>query len=131
MDTKNIKNPDHAGIKILFLSLKPDSYGRKFWSLFGGIGPVTRYVHQTRPSTLKITIPVRATARNHPEITNKWDIIFQYDNAIQRVSLTGWNKLLAFDWDTLILNHLPYSPDIALFDYYLFHSLKHFGHQKK
>ncbi|CAK9804101.1 Mariner Mos1 transposase [Anthophora plagiata] len=50
------------------------------------------------------------------------NVILHHDNARPHTSLTTRQKLLHFDWD--VLPHPLYSPDLAPFDFYLFHSLQ-------
>ncbi|XP_046832405.1 histone-lysine N-methyltransferase SETMAR-like [Vespa crabro] len=61
-------------------------------------------------------------AEKWPELMNWHGVIFHHDNARPHVALAIRQKLLQFDWD--VLPHLPYSSDLAPFDYYLFLSLK-------
>ena len=57
-----------------------------------------------------------------PELVNRKCIIFHQDNARLHVSLMTREKLLQLGWEVLI--HLPYSPDVAPSDFYLFWSLQ-------
>ena len=54
-------------------------------------------------------------------ITRK-GVIFHQDNARPHISLVTRKKLLQLDWE--VMSHPPYSPDLALSDYYLFRSLQ-------
>ena len=53
-----------------------------------------------------------------PELVNRKGVIFHYDNATPNTR----QKLLRFGWEVML--HLPYSPDLAPSDYYLFRSLQ-------
>ena len=58
-----------------------------------------------------------------PGLANRHGVVFHQDNARPDVSVKTMLKLKGFGWD--ILNHPPYSPDIASLDYYLFQSMEH------
>lgn len=53
--TRNANNPDPVEIKVPFLSLKPNSYRKMFWSQFDEIGSTTIDSHLTIASIPKIT----------------------------------------------------------------------------
>ena len=57
-----------------------------------------------------------------PELVNRKGVIPYHDNAIPHTSLATHQKLLRLDWEVML--HLPYSPDLAPSDYYLFGSLQ-------
>ena len=57
-------------------------------------------------------------------MTNRKGVVFHHDNARPHTSLVTRQKLLELGWD--VLPHPPYSPDLALFDYFLFRSLQNF-----
>ncbi|CAK9796075.1 Histone-lysine N-methyltransferase SETMAR [Anthophora plagiata] len=63
-----------------------------------------------------------AIAEKWPELSNRRGVVFHHDNARPHVLLDVRQKLLQFYWDAL--PHLPYSPDLAPSDYYLFLLLK-------
>ena len=48
-------------------------------------------------------------------------IIFHHDNARPHVAISVKKYLENSEWEVLL--HLPYSPDLALSDYYLFRSM--------
>ncbi|XP_054158710.1 histone-lysine N-methyltransferase SETMAR-like [Oppia nitens] len=62
-------------------------------------------------------------------MVNKWGVNFQQDNAPSHTAKTTKNLLKQFGWK--IVDHPPYSPDIAPSDYYLFRSMRHFLDGKK
>lgn len=62
-----------------------------------------------------------AITEKQPELANRWDIVFHYNNAKLYIVLAVKKKLLQFDWDVL---HVLYSLNLILSDYYLFLSLK-------
>lgn len=131
--TEYANNLDPSGIKFPFLSLKSESYRRKFWSLFGETGYTRRYFHENRRSILKITICNCTNWQQLPENTsnqqNKRDISFHYDKSSPHVSLTARKKFLGIDSD--ILTHPHHAPNIDPFNNYLFLSPKLSLHQKK
>ncbi|GFW11684.1 mariner Mos1 transposase [Trichonephila clavipes] len=59
---------------------------------------------------------------------NRKGVVFHQDNARPHTSLVTRQKLLQLEWDTM--PHLPYSPDLAPLDYYLFRSLQNFSDGK-
>ncbi|XP_035222849.1 histone-lysine N-methyltransferase SETMAR-like [Stegodyphus dumicola] len=65
-----------------------------------------------------------ALKQKRPELTNRKGVVFHQDNARPHTSLVTRQKLLQLEWD--ILQHPPYSLDLAPFDYYLFRSLQNF-----
>jgi histone-lysine N-methyltransferase SETMAR len=48
--------------------------------------------------------------------------VFHHDNARPHTSLATRRKLLELDWE--VMQHPPYSPDLAPSDYHLFRSLQ-------
>ena len=65
-----------------------------------------------------------AIQEKSPSITNRHGVVFHQDNARQHVSVKFLQILKGFGWD--VLNHPPYSPDMAPSDFHLFRSLQHF-----
>ncbi|GFU82615.1 histone-lysine N-methyltransferase SETMAR [Trichonephila clavipes] len=64
-----------------------------------------------------------AVEEKRPELTNRKGIVFHHDNAHHpHTSLVTRQKLLELGWD--VLQHPPYSPDLAPSDYFLFRSLQ-------
>ena len=57
-----------------------------------------------------------------PGLVNRHGVVFHHDNARMHVSVNMLQKFKGFGWD--ILNHLPYFPDMAHSDYYLFLSME-------
>jgi histone-lysine N-methyltransferase SETMAR len=57
-----------------------------------------------------------------PELANRKGVVFHHDNARPHTSLMTHQRLRGFGWE--ILNHPPYSPDLAPSDYHLFRSLQ-------
>ena len=68
-----------------------------------------------------------AVEKKRPELTNRKDVVFHYDNARPRTSLVTRQKLSELGWD--VLPHPPYNPDLAS-DYFLFRSLQNFLNDK-
>ena len=60
--------------------------------------------------------------KKRPELVNRKGVIFHHDNATPHTSLATRQKLLRIGWEVML--HLPYSPDLAPSDYYLFRSLQ-------
>ncbi len=56
-------------------------------------------------------------------------VIFLQDNARPHTANVTKQLLEQFDWE--VLEHPPYSPDMAPSDYHLFRSLEHFLRHKK
>ena len=70
-----------------------------------------------------------AVQKKRPAMFNRKDIILHHDNARSHAALGIRQKIAEVGWE--ILSHPPYSPDIALSDYYLFLSpTKFFDGQK-
>ncbi|KFM65461.1 Histone-lysine N-methyltransferase SETMAR, partial [Stegodyphus mimosarum] len=63
-----------------------------------------------------------AVEEKRPKSTNRKGVVFHHDNARPHTSLVPRQKLLELGWD--VLSHPPYSPDLALNDYFLFRSLQ-------
>ncbi|GFT57266.1 histone-lysine N-methyltransferase SETMAR [Trichonephila clavipes] len=65
-----------------------------------------------------------ALQQKRSELINRKGVVFHQDNARPHTSLATRQKLLQLEWDTM--PYLPYSPDLAPSDYYLFRSLQNF-----
>jgi len=59
-----------------------------------------------------------AIAQKRPELINRKGVMFHLDNVRPHTSLITRQKLLQHGWD--VLPYLPYSPDLAPSDFYLF-----------
>ena len=59
-----------------------------------------------------------AVKEKRPELVNRKGVIFHHDNATPHTSLVTRQKLLRLGWEEML--HPPYSPNLALSDYYLF-----------
>jgi histone-lysine N-methyltransferase SETMAR len=64
----------------------------------------------------------RAVAEKRPELANRKGVVFHHDNAKPHTALVTKQKLKSFGWE--VMQHPPYSPDIAPSDYHLFRSLQ-------
>ena len=64
-----------------------------------------------------------AMAENRPHRSSK-DVLFLHDNARPHASKVTKKKLRELGWE--VLEHPPYSPDLAPSDYHLFRSLQHY-----
>ena len=62
-----------------------------------------------------------ALSEKRPRLINRNEIIFHQDNARPHISAMTKNKLKEFGWE--VLEHPPYSPDLAPTDYHLFRAL--------
>ncbi|GFT07245.1 histone-lysine N-methyltransferase SETMAR [Trichonephila clavipes] len=69
-----------------------------------------------------------ALQQKRAELINRKGVVFHQDNSRPLTSLVTRQKLLQLEWDTM--PHLPYSPDLAPLDYYLFRSLQNFSDGK-
>ncbi|GFW05876.1 mariner Mos1 transposase [Trichonephila clavipes] len=65
-----------------------------------------------------------ALKQKRTQLINRKGVVFHQDNARSHTSLVTRQKLLQLEWDTM--QHLPYSPDLAPSDYYLFRSPQNF-----
>ncbi|GFV45018.1 histone-lysine N-methyltransferase SETMAR [Trichonephila clavipes] len=63
-----------------------------------------------------------AIKEKRPALASRKGIAFHYDNARKHTAMVTQQKLNALGWE--VLDHPPYSPDIAPSDYYLFRSLQ-------
>lgn len=63
-----------------------------------------------------------AVLRKRPELRYRRNVVFHVDNARPHVALATKQKLKNFGWE--VMQHPPYSPDIAPSDYHLFRSLQ-------
>ena len=63
--------------------------------------------------------------KHYPAIVNRKRVVVQQDNARSHTQKMTMDKIKEFDGIEL-LPHPPYSPDLALSDYYLFRSMAHF-----
>ncbi|KOC60026.1 Histone-lysine N-methyltransferase SETMAR [Habropoda laboriosa] len=75
-------------------------------------------------SKLDVWVPHVLTERNLCRRVDAKGVVFHQDNARPHTSLVTRQKLLQLEWD--VLQHPPYSPDLAPSDYYLFRSLQNF-----
>jgi histone-lysine N-methyltransferase SETMAR len=57
-----------------------------------------------------------------PHLVNRKGVVFHQDNAHSHVSKITQQKIKELNWE--ILDHLPYSPDLAPSDHHLFRSLQ-------
>ena len=57
--------------------------------------------------------------QKHSGLANRHRVVLYQDNARSQFSVNTLQELKGFGWD--ILNHPPYSLDIAPSDYYMFH----------
>ncbi|GFU92957.1 histone-lysine N-methyltransferase SETMAR [Trichonephila clavipes] len=57
-----------------------------------------------------------ALQQKRSELINRKGVVFHLGNARPHTSLVTRQKLLQLEWDTM--PHPPYSPDLALSDYY-------------
>ncbi|XP_026825471.1 histone-lysine N-methyltransferase SETMAR-like [Ooceraea biroi] len=64
-----------------------------------------------------------------PQLVNRKGILFHQDNARPHVSALTLRKIGELNWE--LLEHPPYSPDLAPSDYHLFRSLQNFLNGKK
>lgn len=64
-----------------------------------------------------------------PGLVNRKGVILQHDNARPHVAKAVHEKLQELEWE--VLQHPPYSPDLAPSDYHLFRSLEVFLRGKK
>ncbi|KZC14856.1 Histone-lysine N-methyltransferase SETMAR, partial [Dufourea novaeangliae] len=62
-------------------------------------------------------------------LVNRKGVVFHQDNAKPHTAKRTLAKLKELKWDAIL--HPPYSPDIALLDYYLFRSLQNDLNGKK
>jgi histone-lysine N-methyltransferase SETMAR len=64
-----------------------------------------------------------------PHLVKRKGIVFHQDNARPHVSEMTQQKIKELNWE--ILDHPPYSPDLAQSDYHLFISLQNHLNNKK
>jgi histone-lysine N-methyltransferase SETMAR len=64
-----------------------------------------------------------------PHLVNRNGVVFHQDNARPHVSEMTQQKIKELNWE--ILDHLPYSPDLAPSDYHLLRSLQNHLNNKK
>ncbi|GFW28394.1 mariner Mos1 transposase [Trichonephila clavipes] len=74
-----------------------------------------------------VWVPLELTEKNLSDRLSKKKasrkgIVFHHDNARPHTAMVTQQKLNALGWE--VLGHLPYSPDIAPSDFYLFRSLQ-------
>ncbi|EZA47555.1 Histone-lysine N-methyltransferase SETMAR [Ooceraea biroi] len=65
---------------------------------------------------------VMILAEKRPELANRKGVVFHHDNAKPHTALVTKKKLKRFGWE--VMQHPPYSPDLAPSDYHLFRSLQ-------
>jgi histone-lysine N-methyltransferase SETMAR len=65
----------------------------------------------------------------HPHLVNRKGVFFHRDNARPHVSEMTQQKIKELNWE--ILEHPPYSPDLASSDYHLFRPLQNHINNKK
>ena len=64
----------------------------------------------------------KAVLKKRPELRHRRNVVFHMDNVRPQVALGTKEKLKDFGWE--VLQHPPYSPDIAPSDFHLFRSLQ-------
>lgn len=64
----------------------------------------------------------RELQQKRPELVNRKRVVFHHDNARPHTSLKTKTKLKSLGWE--VMQHPPYSPDLAPSDYHLFRSLQ-------
>lgn len=64
----------------------------------------------------------QAVAEKRPGLANRKGVIFHHDNAKPHTALVTKKKLKSFGWE--VMQHPPYSPDLAPSDYHLFRLLQ-------
>ncbi|GBO16507.1 hypothetical protein AVEN_168229-1 [Araneus ventricosus] len=64
----------------------------------------------------------RAFDEKRPELTNRKGVVCHQDNAKLHLSLATRRKLYGLSWDIVL--HLPYCPDLAPSDFYMFRNLQ-------
>lgn len=110
--------------KKLMLCLWWDIKGPVYYELLKPGQTITadRYIQQL----VKLN---EAITKKRPALANRKGIVFHQDNARPHVAMATQQKLIELNWE--VLDHPPYSPDIAPSDYYLFRSLQNFLNEKK
>jgi histone-lysine N-methyltransferase SETMAR len=70
-----------------------------------------------------------ALKTKRPKIVNRGNVLLHYDNAKPHVAALTKQKIIDLGWE--VLQHPPYSPDLAPSDFYLFRSLQNALDRKK
>ena len=86
-----------------------------FWTL-------TNWTINSVVSIEQLTKLNNAVEEKRPELTNRKGVVFHHEDARPHASLVTRQKLLELGRD--VLSHLPYSPDLAPSDYFLFRFLQ-------
>lgn len=103
--------------KKVLLSIWWDCKGVIFYSLLSSNKTINSELYCNQLDELN-----RKIQKKRPSLANRKGIVFHQDNARPHISKQTKQKLKELNWD--LLNHPPYSPDLAPSDFYLFRSLE-------
>lgn len=105
--------------KKALLSVWWDFKGPVHWELLKSGQTINSEFYCGQLDTLKSVL-----AKKRPALINRKGVILLHDNAKPHTSKMTQLKIKELEFE--VLQHPPYSPDIAPSDYYLFRSLEHF-----
>ena len=108
-----LKRKEEAAILLIWWDYK----GILYFKLIPGNQPITSSIYIRQLDKLN-----DAVQKRRPRLANSKRIVFQHDNPKLHASLTTREKLLELGWD--VLSHPPNSPDLAISNVYLFHSMQ-------
>ncbi|XP_054166865.1 histone-lysine N-methyltransferase SETMAR-like [Oppia nitens] len=115
--------PDFRQQKVM-LSVWWDKTGIIHWELLEVGATITAEVYCQQLTRLRDKL-----FEKRGSLIRYWGVKFQQDNAPSHTAKKTKDLLKKFGWD--VVDHPPYSPDIAPSDYYLFRSMRHFLDGKK
>jgi histone-lysine N-methyltransferase SETMAR len=99
-------------------------YGRDYYELLGPNKTINSEVYCQQLDRVN-----ECLKEKRPNLVNRKGVVFHQDNARPRVSKMTQQKIKEINWE--ILDHPPYSSDLAPSDYHLFRSLQNHLNNKK
>lgn len=113
---QSVPKPDLRSRKVM-LSIWWDWKGILYYELLPSSERISANKYCSQLEQLK-----KAVLEKRPQLVRTKNVVFHHDNASPHTALATKSKLEEFDWE--VMQHPPYSPDIAPTDYHLFRSLQ-------
>jgi histone-lysine N-methyltransferase SETMAR len=120
--TKTYSKEKSALQKINVLCLV--GYGRDYYELLGPNKTINSEVYCQQFDRVN-----ECLKEKRPHLVNRKGVVFHRDNVCPHVSEMTQQKIKELNWE--IVDHPPYSPDLAPSDYHLFRSLQNHVNNKK
>jgi histone-lysine N-methyltransferase SETMAR len=120
--TKTYSKEKSALQKINVMCLM--GYGRDYYELLGPNKTINSEVYCQQLDRVN-----ECLKEKRPHLVSRKGVVFHPDNARPHVSKMTQQKIKELNWE--ILDHPPYSPDLAPSDYHVFRSLRNHLNNKK